>query len=97
MVLSNKVFSPNLKSVGLLWRHQFAKYQYYALNLAAMKKSSRVDYLNDLDKLRNPITKQARRNINNTQEWKRTHHRMEEARLRAESYQKSLRKKRQFF
>ena len=49
----------------------------------------RVDYLNDLDKLKNPIKKQARQNINNTREWKQTHVRMEEARLRAESYEKT--------
>ena len=48
----------------------------------------RVDYLNDLDKLKNPFKKQARQNITNTRECKRTHHRMEEARLRAESYEK---------
>ena len=49
----------------------------------------RVDYLNDLDKLKNPIKKQARQSINNNREWKQTHVRMEEARLRAESYEKT--------
>ena len=55
------------------------------------KEFVRVDYLNDLDKLKKPIKKQARQNINIKQEWKWTHDRMEEARLRVESYEKRLR------
>ena len=48
----------------------------------------RVDYLNDLDKLKNSIEKQARQNISSTREWKRTHEPMKEARLPAESFEK---------
>ena len=43
-----------------------------------------VDYLNDLDKLKNSIKKQARQNINKTREWKQNHDRTEKARLRAQ-------------
>ena len=51
------------------------------------KELVRSDYLNDLDKLKNPIKKQARQNINNTPEWKRTHDRMEATRVQANSYE----------
>ena len=47
-----------------------------------------MDYLNDVDKLQNPLKKQARQNTNRIREWKRTHCRMKETRLRAANYEK---------
>ena len=62
-------------------------------NCSDEKEFVRVYYLNDIDKVKNPVKKQARENVKNTGEWKQTLDCMKDASVRAESFWKHLRKK----